>query len=264
AAALRGAEPVGLRRAELDQRGDEHDVGVELGEEAVGPGRGRHAALDRLDGAAGGGDAGRAEAAGGTAEAEPARRHLPLRARPQLRRLAVARLEVAEVVGRVPELGRERRPLRPPAGGQLPVRDPRQLRRQRLEPAVGLARLHPLEGEVHLVAALGEQAQRRPERGETGVADDEQQPHGTAAGSRSAASDRASSSASASEAAACSGPNGPSASRRASAMSASSSGPCPHTTAGSPARTAAYAPAPYGPAKPEAGSPGASSGAKSS
>jgi hypothetical protein len=51
-AALGGAEPVGLRGAKLDQRGDQDDVGVELGKVGVWARYRRHAPLHRLNGAA--------------------------------------------------------------------------------------------------------------------------------------------------------------------------------------------------------------------
>ena len=112
----------------------------------------------------------------------------------------------------------------PAARRQLSEGDRRQLGRERLQPAVRLGGLYPVEREVDLVPTLGQQAQSRAVRRQPGVRDDEQDPHGTAAGARSAASDRATSTASSADPAEWSSPKGPSASRRASASSGSSSG----------------------------------------
>ncbi len=174
---LRGAHEVGLVRAEADQRRDQQHVGALVPQERQSPRRRVDAALHALQDAPR-----RRRAARNRPHRAPqpstGRRSLRLGPSTQLRRVAVDRLEVAQVVDRPTERPGQVAPARLADERMLDDGDPRaggdELGHLRLR----LRRLDVPAGDTDLVAALGQQpddGRKRPQVG--GVLDDEKDGH---------------------------------------------------------------------------------------
>src|SRR5207245_2107693 len=109
---------------------------------------GRNAALERLERPSERRDAGRPCSHYDAAEPPDRRRSLLLRVLPQLARIGVERLEIAEVIHTQAQGPGEMVPLRTASRRRLPEGDPAAFVRELLQRGARLARLHGLKREM--------------------------------------------------------------------------------------------------------------------
>ncbi len=182
------AEPVALRRTQLDQRRNQQQVVVVRVEVADRRGRWGQAALDPAQRPESGGHARPPHGARDPGHTSSGRGCVALGARAELLGVAVAGLEVTEVVDRRPHFPGQGVPLGGAPSRDVAEGDRRKLVGELLQVAGGLGRLHALEDDVDPVAALREQPERACERRHAGVVQHEEDLHVAPTGNGSRAS----------------------------------------------------------------------------